>query len=83
MEEDDDEDDGSVTGFERGLESEKIMGAIQLQDKIMFLMKWKGSQKLDLVQAEEANVKCPYVVIEYYEKRLEWIPDSKNEKYFS
>lgn len=81
MEEDDDDDDGSITGFDRGLEAEQIMGAIQLQGKIMFLVKWKGLKKVDLVQADEANEKCPSVVIQYYEKRLEWIPESKNDDY--
>lgn len=66
-------------GFQRGLIASKILGATDTSGKLMFLMSWKNSNYIDLVPAQVANVKCPQVVIKFYEERLTW-QSNINEK---
>jgi hypothetical protein len=61
-----------------GYEPEKIIGATEVSGDLMFLVKWKGVQKADLISAKIAKIACPQTVINYFVERLTW--DDSNAK---
>uniref|UniRef100_F6TCY0 Chromo domain-containing protein n=1 Tax=Monodelphis domestica TaxID=13616 RepID=F6TCY0_MONDO len=57
----------------------EIIDARKHNRELIFLVKWKNSDKTDFVPAKEANVKWPQLVIHFYEKRLMWESGSEPE----
>lgn len=55
-----------------GFEPEKIVGATEHSGELMFLIKWRGVNKADLISAKIAKIACPQTVIAYFEERLTW-----------
>ncbi|CAF2727801.1 unnamed protein product [Rotaria sp. Silwood2] len=60
-------------GFDRGFEAEKVLGATDSAGELMLLVKWRHSDEADLVPARIVNVKCPRLVIEFYEQHSFWV----------
>lgn len=69
------------SGFDKGLIPEKILGLNEHKGELMCLMAWKGIEEPEMVPAKKANLLCPQIVIEFYEKQLTFIdpPNSKSE----
>ncbi|CAF0936264.1 unnamed protein product [Rotaria sordida] len=61
------------TGYNRGLIPEMLMGATDIYDgELMFLVKWKGIAKPELVPSRIVNKQSAQLVIKFYEDRLTW-----------
>lgn len=61
-----------LNGFEKGYVPEKILGATEGDNELLFLIQWKDKDKAQLVKSKEARKHCPQLVIDFYEERLIW-----------
>lgn len=46
-------------------------------NELIFLMSYKDSDEVEMVPSRIANVKCPMLVIAFYEQHLSWV-DKEN-----
>lgn len=58
------------------LDIAKIVGATSDNGKLKFVFKWKDRDEPTLVSSDEANLKYPYVVIDFYESCMVWGSES-------
>ncbi|XP_032591811.1 heterochromatin protein 1 isoform X2 [Drosophila grimshawi] len=66
------------TGFDRGLEAEKILGASDNNGRLTFLIQFKGVDQAEMVPSTVANLAIPQMVIRFYEERLSWYSDNED-----
>lgn len=64
--------DGKQNPFDSGLDPDKIIGATDINGELAFLVQWKNSNKAMLIPSKLCRVKCPQLVIDFYEQRLAW-----------
>uniref|UniRef100_A0A1A9WYC0 Chromo domain-containing protein n=1 Tax=Glossina brevipalpis TaxID=37001 RepID=A0A1A9WYC0_9MUSC len=61
-----------LTGFDKGLEAESILGVTDANGSLSYFIKFKGVDEGELVPSSVVNIKIPQIVIQYYEERLSW-----------
>ncbi|XP_017153176.1 heterochromatin protein 1 isoform X2 [Drosophila miranda] len=73
-----DSNGSTTTGFDRGQEAEKILGASDNNGRLTFLIQFKGVDQAEMVPSSIANLKIPQMVIGFYEERLSWYSDNED-----
>lgn len=67
-----------ASGFERSWTPEVIKGMNMIDNEMVFLMQWtNGRQTIEPTRV--AKVKCPQLVIQFYEKHINWDSDSDQD----
>lgn len=62
--------DDAIDKVGLGFEPEEILGAGEINGKLVFRIQVKNSDEWKIVKAKKANVACPGLVMEFYEKHL-------------
>ena len=50
------------------------------KDNVHFLVKWRGTEETDFVNAKEAKAKIPQMVIDFYEEKLAWFTGEESQE---
>lgn len=58
----------------------KILGATEVDGKLKFVFQFKDDDNLVLISSDEANMKYPYIVIDFYESCMVWEETSDSEE---
>lgn len=72
--------DDDVDPLAEGWEASDILGATDVEGKVHFLIKWKDSDRADLIPSTIANKRWPQIVIKFYEDRVTWTQTNDNEE---
>lgn len=59
--------------------ADRVLGASDVTGELVFLMKFKDQDNAEMIPARIANVKCPQLVIQFYEERLMWHSDNEED----
>jgi hypothetical protein len=61
------------SGFDRGLIPEKVMGITSnSRNDLLYLVKWKDHGGAELIDSSIVNIKCPQLVIAFYQSKISW-----------
>lgn len=66
-------------GFDRDMTPDRVLGASDVTGELVFLIKFKDQDGAEMIPARIANVKCPQLVIQFYEERLMWHSDNEDD----
>lgn len=71
-------DDDGPKGFEQGFVAESLVGITEEDGQLLFLVKWKNKDELELVPSKETRKHVPNMVIDFYQDRIVW--NAKGDK---
>jgi hypothetical protein len=59
--------------------AERILGSVVSNGELLFMTKWRNKDDVAFVSAQQAKLKFPELVIDYFNKRLKWHPIHENQ----
>ncbi|KAF0753200.1 chromobox protein 1-like [Aphis craccivora] len=60
--------------------AEKIIGSTtDAEGVLVYFIEWQGTDEADLIYAREAHKMCPQIIIDFYQKKIEWKHSSSKD----